>query len=391
MSASITQNPERTHYGTSFNKYPLLAPRIWHGMHLPEWICLLGQNNFDVHRWPMAGFITACAAGNSVLGWLQSRICGRKIAETTLQADPVFILGHWRTGTTLLHELLSLDDRYASPTTFECFAPRHFLLTQNVLTRIMRMPSRRPMDNVEIGWKAPQEDEFALCTMGLPSPYRRIAFPNRPARHLDYLNMETVPERDLARWKSSLMLFIKTLNYAREKPLVLKSPTHTGRIKVLLEMFPNARFIHLSRNPYDFVPSTIHLWRALDYSNGLQKPNPQSDSKLEDYVFECFRHMYQGYHKYADSIPAANLYEMRYDDLVRSPLTELNAAYDHLSLGGFAHVKPQIEASVDQKRDYKKNRHAISPDLSEAIAENCDFYMQRFGHADKAVEKEIAA
>jgi len=391
MSASITQNPEGTHCGTSFNKYPLLAPRIWHGMQLPEWFRLLGQNNYDVHRWPMAGFITACAAANSIMAWMQGRIYGRRIAETALQTDPVFILGHWRTGTTLLHELLSLDDRYATPTTYECFAPRHFLISRSVFTRILRMPTRRPMDNIEFGWTAPQEDEFALCTMGLPSPYRRIAFPNRPPRHFDYLNMETVPVHELARWKSCLMEFVKTLNYAKQKPLVLKSPPHTGRIKVLLEMFPNARFIHLSRNPYDFVPSTIHLWRALDYSNGLQKPNPQRDSMLEDYVFECFRRMYQGYYKCVDNIPAANIYEMRYDDLVHSPLAELNAAYDHLSLGDFASVRPQIEAAVNRNRNYKRNKHTISSDLSEAIAENCAFYMKRFGHADKAAEKEFAA
>ncbi len=355
-------------------------------MQLPEWFRLLGQNNYDVHRWPMAGFITACAAGNSAFGWVQSLVFRRKIAKTALQADPVFILGHWRTGTTMLHELLSLDDRYATPTTYECFAPSHFLFTQNIITRILRMPSRRPMDNVEIGWKAPQEDEFALCTMGLPSPYRRIAFPNRPPREFDYLNMETVPAHEVARWKSCLMEFVKSLNYAKNKPLVLKSPPHTGRIKVLLEMFPNARFIHLSRSPYDFVPSTIHLWRALDYSNGLQKPSPQADDGLEKYVFECFHRMYQGYHKYAENIPAANIYEMRYDDLVRSPLAELNKAYDHLSLGDFTSVRPQIEASVRRNRNYQRNKHAISAELSESIAENCAFYMQRFGHAEKAAE-----
>src|SRR5262249_33511021 len=43
---------------------------------------------------------------------------------------PIFILGHWRSGTTLLHELLALDDRLLSPTTFQCFNPQRFLLTR---------------------------------------------------------------------------------------------------------------------------------------------------------------------------------------------------------------------------------------------------------------------
>jgi LPS sulfotransferase NodH len=339
----------------------------------------------------MAGFVTMCSAVNSASGWLQRRILGRKVAETELAADPVFILGHWRTGTTLLHELLSLDGRYATPTTYECFAPRHFLLTHRIYPHLLRIPSRRPMDNIAVGWKAPQEDEFALCSMGVPSPYRRIAFPNRPVRHLDYMNMETVPAHELARWKAALMEFVRNLNYANKRPLILKSPTHTGRIKVLLEMFPAARFIHLSRSPYDFVPSTIHLWRALDYSNGLQKPSPQSDAALQDYVFECFHRMYQGYHRYMHDIPAANIYEMRYDDLVRAPLSVLNEAYNHLSLGDFATVRPKIEAAVDQNRNYRRNVHTISSDLRDAIDEKCAFYMERFGHVDTAAEKEVAA
>ena len=386
MAACTTRNPEGSN--SAYNKYPMLAPRIWHGMKLGGWARLISQNNYDIHRWPMASMISMCAAGNSILGWLHDRMLGQQIADKDLAGAPTFILGHWRTGTTLLHELLSLDDRYATPTNYECFAPHHHLLTSGVIPWVLKMPSRRPMDNIEMGWHAPQEDEFALCTLGLPSPYRRIAFPNRPARHFDYLNMDGVPPRELSTWKIGLMKFVKSLNYRADRPLILKSPPHTGRVKTLLELFPNARFVHLSRNPYDFIPSTVHLWRALDDSNGLQRPN--NEASLQDYVFECFRRMYGGYDRDRSLIPEGNLIEIRYEDLTANPIETLKTVYQRLSLGEFDPVAEKVIAFLSRKNNYKRNQHTITAELRDLISTHCAAYMQRYGQ-DAAPSAEVAA
>lgn len=102
--------------------------------------------------------------------------------NTQLKQPPVFIIGHWRTGTTLLHELLILDPRHNFPNTYQCLEPNHFLLTEKFFKSYFNflLPTRRPMDNMEAGWDKPQEDEFALCMMGQPSPYLDVAFPNNP-------------------------------------------------------------------------------------------------------------------------------------------------------------------------------------------------------------------
>ena len=54
------------------------------------------------------------------------------------------------------------------------------------------------MDHVKTGFDRPQEDEFALCMLGQPSPYTAIAFPNNPPRDHAYLDLEGVPPRALA-------------------------------------------------------------------------------------------------------------------------------------------------------------------------------------------------
>lgn len=363
-----------------------MAPRIWHGMALGGWGQLIAQNNFDIHRWPMAAVASVCCAGNSFGGWLQDQMLGKKIEAKELVADPVFILGHWRTGTTFLHELFSLDERFATPTTFQCFAPHHHLLTSKILPKIIRMPSRRPMDNIEIGWRAPQEDEFALCTLGLPTTYRRIAFPNRPARHFDYLNMQGIPPRELERWKSGLLRFVKGLNYATDKPLVLKSPPHTGRIKTLLEMFPKARFVHLSRDPFEFIPSTLHLWRALDHSNGLQRPN--NESRLEEFVFECFRRMYRGYENDRSLLPADRLVEIRYEDLTTSTVETMKNVYSQMSLGEFEPVEDSMQQFLSSRKGYKKNQHQLSDALRDRITAECANYIRQYR---SSADSDVAA
>src|SRR5690606_26880326 len=122
--------------------------------------------------------VTFATPFNAVMGLIQNWIWGRRLRSCSLHGPPIFIIGHWRSGTTLLHELLVLDERLSSPSTFQCFAPHHFLLTEWFFRGFCRwlLPGQRPMDNMAAGWDRPQEDEFALVNLGLPSPYRRIAF-----------------------------------------------------------------------------------------------------------------------------------------------------------------------------------------------------------------------
>jgi len=208
----------------------------------------------------MALLILLYGTLNSALGALQRVFLGRRVARTEIREHPIVIVGHWRSGTTLLHELLALDPRHTAPSTYACFPPNHFLLTRRIIPPALSwlMPSRRPVDNMPFGWHHPQEDEFALCNMGIPSPYLTIVFPNQPPRHSEYLTLDGIPPEDLERWKRALRWFLQCVTLECGKRIVLKNPPHTSRIKILLEMFPDARFVHILRDPYVVFASTIH-------------------------------------------------------------------------------------------------------------------------------------
>ncbi len=357
-------------------------PRIWEGICFTGWIRLLVQNRLMIapHRIPMALIVAGVSlCVNSVFWAVQALVYGRKIEQTEIKEHPIFVIGHWRTGTTLLHELMVLDPRHAYPTTYECFAPNHFLVSRSSLGRFAGLlaPSQRPQDDMPFGLDRPQEDEFALCNMGVPSSYRTMAFPNRPPQCQEYLDMDGVPPEALARWKRALLWFLKCVTLRSPKRIVLKSPPHLGRIRVLLEMFPDARFVHIYRDPYVVFASTMGLWRRFYRDQGLQSPKYEG---LEQHVFETFNRMYRAFRRDRRLVAPSRLCEVSYEALVADVIGQVRRIYEQLELGGFDAVRPALEEFVAAQAEYRPNRYEISPETRAEIGRQWAWYIKEYGY-----------
>lgn len=374
MSASSGSSP--------VNSYPFYAPRFWHGMKFTDFMRLLAAHRFRIHpvRIPMACIVSGFTIYNSAMSLIQSALHGKRIRNVEIEQPPIFIVGHWRSGTTYLHELFFQDERFTSPTTYECFAPDHFLITGRVIPKIawFLLPSRRPMDNMPVGFDLPQEDEFALCSMGAPTPMYRSAFPNDPPPYLETLDMEDIEPETLAAWRRAVKRFIATLTVARPGRLVLKSPPHTGRIGHLAKMFPGARFVHIARNPVQLFQSTRRLWMTLDDVQGFQL---SKNRDLDEFVFEAFERMYRGFEKQRLDLDEKNICEIRYEDLVADPLPAMETIYQQLELGEFERIRPQLDKFVSGRGDYRPNRHAsVSVEIIEKIKTRWAGYIERYGY-----------
>src|SRR5579859_1892922 len=227
MASSPTRTPDHQKKGREW------APRIWEGCNLPAWVRLLARNRFAVHPayWYIAAIVSAVSTGHTLVRFFQEAFYRHAIRRTRIAHPPLFVLGHWRTGTTLLHELLILDPRHNFPNTYQCLEPNHFLLTEKIITKTLGflMPTRRPMDNMAAGWDKPQEDEFALCMLGVPSLYLNIAFPQNPPQCQEFLGLDELPQRQREAWKRAFYTYLQTLTYNDSRRLVLKSPPHTAR------------------------------------------------------------------------------------------------------------------------------------------------------------------
>ena len=331
---------------------------------------------------------------SSVFSAIQDLIFAGRVAASTLEQPPIFIIGHWRTGTTYLHELLSLDDRFTAPTALECFAPSHFLVTGPILRLFsFLLPRKRPMDDVLVGWDSPQEDEFALLNLGLNSPYETLMFPNhRPLRE-EYLTLSGLSDEQIDAWKSVFLRFLKCINFRSKasarfaggaQRIVLKSPPHTARLQVLRQMFPDAQYIHMVRHPYEIFASTVMLWRALFETQGLQKPrfDPLANGgpSIEQYVLDTMDVLYGDFFEQSATLQAGQYCQVRYEDLCRAPIAEVERLYAQLGLGQFASLRPRLESHLQQLRGYSPNEHCIAEDYKAEICRRWRWYMESFGY-----------
>ena len=362
------------------------SPNVWLGCDAVAWGRLLMRNRFAVHRskWRVATVVSAMSLVHTGLRLVQQTVYGRQTARTPIPKAPVFILGHWRAGTTLLHELLSRDPLHAFPTTYECFVPHHFLISRSWWPRLFGwlMPRHRPMDNVAVGWERPQEDEFALCLMGQPSPYARIAFPNRPPAD-DNADLRGLSPPARRRWKSAFYRLIQQLTLAhRGRRLILKSPPHTCRIPTLLELFPDARFVHIIRDPYAIYPSMLHFRRLMSCAHGFQQPAWEG---LQESILETFVQMYDRLEEGKRLLPPGRFHELRYEDLVRDPIGRLEAIYRQLDLGVFALARPHVEAYLAGLKDYQTNRYALTAAEQRAITCRWGDVIRRYGYTIRTI------
>ena len=365
--------------------YPWYSPKFWHGMGAVTWLGLLAENRAFVSPSRLRILLTVSALcgfnsfGRLITDWLYHQ----KISSTKPPSDPIFIIGHWRSGTTLLHELMMLDERFTTPNTYQCFAPGHFLVTESFFHRFggWLLPNRRPIDNVKAGWDRPQEDEFALMNLGAPSPYRRIAFPHTSSVKPEALDITKLNQRDLGRWKKTLYSFLVRLSIKDNRRQVLKSPTHTARIKILLEMFPRAKFIHISRTPYAIFPSTRRLWQALHATQSLQqKPDPRLDS----YILSCFREMQTAFDRDKSTIPAEQYCSIRYEDLVENTIQCMGKVYNELDLDNFENMELALKAQDHELKNYQTNTYKLDPQLETLITSEFRKYFECNGYESKS-------
>ncbi len=341
------------------------------GMRLPVLMRLLFRHGITLFPIYILRFLVMFqnALFSSVLSLAEKKNYGRKIRETEIIKPPVFIIGHWRTGTTYLHQLFNLDQQFAAPNLIHAIIPDHFLFSTKYYVPIIRAttPKTRPMDNVKMAPFEPQEDEFALVKMGSESPLERMMFPSGGKFFLEDYD-QFIPEgKKLDRWKKNLQTLFKKLTLLTGKQIVSKNPYHTMRIPLLAEMFPGARFVHIYRNPLDVVPSALRTWNIMARDNKMKrgwKPPTIKDASRTLGSFWDF--VAAESKKLADN----RFTEVRFEDLEKDPLKELKRLYSELDLSFTDAYESEVSRFLTANKDYKKNSYQLSEEDTSLILSN---------------------
>ncbi len=344
---------------------------------------LLRHYKTELKYIPRATVITLINLINSPFRLNERIITNKKIKSLDIKQDPVFIIGHWRSGTTLLHTLLTQDKQMAYVSTYQSVFPESIFVQPGKFIfknfTDLLIPATREGDNVRLNPDFPQEEEFTLGSKHPSSFYYFWFFPKKTLEFYDkFISLKNINSGQLENWKRDYKTLIKKACLNTGKPVFLsKNPPNTARIKLLLEMFPNAKFIHIYRNPVLVFLSTMKFYTTM-------MPHLQfhsiSEERLQEYIIEVYKNLMHQFLYDKKLIPEKNFIELRFEDLESKPLAKIEKIYNKLDLPGFNSAKLAFERYIEATSGYKKNKHKIKKDTLEKVKDEWSFTMKKWNY-----------
>ena len=312
---------------------------------------------------------------------LQERKYHKQLADKPLENAPLFILGHWRSGTTFVHNIFAQDKHFGYTTTYQTVFPHYVMALQGFFKPVMKlvMPNHRPTDNMELAPDLPQEEEFALSNMTACNYYNFWFFPERMQEWCDrFLTFRDITADELQEFKQTFEKLVKiSLWNTGGTQYLSKNPPHTGRIKALTEHFPRARFIYLMRNPYTVFESTRSFF--LNTIKPLQF-HAISEEEMEQNILRNYMELYHAYKEQKQSLGEGVLYEVRFEDIEKDALAITEDIYRKLGIPGWNEAKAAIEKYIESKKGYKKNKYQYDPRTIRLVNEHWSEVFDEWGY-----------
>ena len=242
-------------------------------------------------RWEVSALISLSGLLVEPLAWMQSLLFAQRLQRVQLPDDPIVVIGHWRSGTTYLHQLLACDPTVATARNTLTVAPQVALLLKPWIAPLLKawMTRVRPIDAVPWGPDDPQEDELGLARLTFDTNMGGMAFPR------DYL----------ANFRRHVL--VTTRAYERQ-------------------------------------------WLTFCRLTWLQ-PVPDPCTQVEETV-TARAELLAAFESCRALIPAEQLLELDHDDLIRQPLQAVEGLYTHFGLTSWPDARGPIEARIDQACTY---------------------------------------
>ena len=308
--------------------------------------------------------------------WLETRL-----PDAEAMVPPVFILGHWRSGTTHLYNLMTKSDEWGYVPPVATGLPWDLFglgrLFKPVLERAL--PSHRYIDNIPVNPDSPQEDEIALANMSPLSFYYGIYFPSDFA---DYLNrgifFDGCTKSEIDQWEERLQYLMRKLYlYNDEKPMLIKNPVYTARLAQLRRLFPTAKFIHIHRNPHQVFRSMQNFYTKLLGQFALQG---YDHVNIDEAILSIYPRMMHALEKDAEGLSDDQFIEIGYDALDTDPIGTVENIYRALNLPGFETSRPQFEAYLNSVQSFEKNKFEPTQKAGQQVNDRWGYFLNKWGY-----------
>lgn len=309
----------------------------------------------------------------------------KRIWATAIPQKPVFIIGHYRSGTTFLHKVLSADRQWSHITTFDFLFPYlPKFLEQPVkaaLTLIIRIFNiQHPhFNNYRVNLEDPLEED--MITISRLTPHSAFWGEVFPHKAKEYFSQQIFfrNEKEKEDWKMGYHYLLKRFVYRKRGTLLLKDPPNTGRIRTLLELFPDAKFIFIHRNPYQVYYSTQRLWKTtLEKHYALHRVTEQ---QREELIFWLYEQLMGQYEKDRRLIPEGNLAEVRYETFKKHPFAETERIYRELDLPGFDQARDEIMRQLENEKKYRTYNYIYDDSVQEKVGRRWGHFIRKWNYA----------
>jgi hypothetical protein len=355
---------------------------------------LSGNRRIAFSRIPQLCIYSLKSLFSFFFGMIEMAFYGRRINKTVINEVPIFVLGHYRTGTTLLQKLLCCDDNYGTIQYKDVFTPVPAFLfpgmtawIQQLIARIFKVRNIF-FNNMSLRIHDPgEEDLYMISGCSRCTTAWGFLFPKAIIK---YFTKWTTFENDKEKkqWIRAYGYHLKRITLKNDnKPLILKSPPNIGRIRVLLELFPNARFIFITRNPYQVYYSMQRLWSSvIERYFSLQKISAEEKS---DIVFDLYSSLMNQYLEDRELIPQGNHIEIRFEDLEKKPIEEIRKIYEALNIPGFEDSIDRIKQRLELENGYLKNVYDYDEKTLDLISEKWGDFIHEWNYMRPVVTSSI--
>jgi hypothetical protein len=275
--------------------------------------------------------------------------------EDTELPTPVFVLGLFRSGTTILHRLLGEDPDNRTLPHWESFDPVHTPggpePRQRKLTRMLMLadiisPSIKaihPMD-------AYQTDE---CRGMFTNVFRTPQF-NVQYRVGGYVDWLLAQDATIAYRHHRRQLQLVHHHRPHGKRFVLKDPTHTFFVDAILDVFPDARFVFIHRDPAEALSSicSLHAYARSVFSSDVDA-HALGAELSDSYMMRLLEPAVAA----LDRLPAGRVAHVRAPDLSRDPVGTIAGAYRVLGMDLGDGARIAMHEYMQAKRENGSARH----------------------------------
>lgn len=303
------------------------------------------------------------------------------IRNHQLKHAPVFVIGHWRSGTTHLQNTLRQDPQTITTDIYSSIFSDHYFLTERWLKPFLNFILRKTkagyaLQRSQLDFDLPAELDSAMVSIFSTNAYTwGHLFPKcfeRTIHELIFFRGQKKSED----WIRDYDYLIRKISFrSGGKRVIVKSPGDTARIQLLIKKYPEARFVFIHRNPVEVYLSTYYLWQVVLREYSLQKITGE---KADGLVLTTYERLLQSYLEQKRGIPSKQLIEISYNELNQQPLETVKKIYAHF---GFAfqhesHLREFIKANTV----FKNVPYVVQEKTEKLVREKWEFAFKEWNY-----------